>query len=160
MVIELPLTFLTALESWLISYWVMGLSGNFFYLVVIAWALALSAASTALFIGCCVTDAKTAQEMAPLVFVPQIMFTGIFIPISLIPPALRWLQYLCALKYAISLGCVVEFADLPIGRETLKQTQGIDADKTLLYVGILVLIFLGFRLLAMLALRKRAKFVY
>merc|ERR1712113_284451 len=131
MVIELPLTFLTALETWLISYWVMGLSGNFIFLVLIAWALALSAASTALFLGCCVTDAKTAQELAPLMSVPQILFTGIFIPISLIPPALRWLQYICSLKYAISLGCIVEFASVP-GMEMLKQTQGIDPDKTLL----------------------------
>merc|ERR550537_1628820 len=110
-VVEIPLTFLTALESWLISYWVMDLEGNFIYLVLIATFLALTAASTALFIGCSVANAQSAQELAPLIFVPQIIFSGIFIPISLIPKALRWLQYLCALKYAINLGCIVEFQD-------------------------------------------------
>merc|ERR1719218_221713 len=104
----------------------MGLQGNFILLVVIAWALSITASSTALFIGCSVANAQSAQELAPLIFVPQILFTGIFIPIGLIPVWLRWLQYLCALKYAINLGCVVEFADLPMGREFLKSNQNID----------------------------------
>jgi len=159
-IVELPLTLLTALESWLISYWVMELSGNFFYLVVVSWALSLTAASTALFIGCSVTNAQSAQELAPLIFVPQIIFSGIFIPITLIPESLRWLQYICALKYAINLGCLVEFANLPEGMQYLELVQGIEKDKTLLYAGILIGILVGFRSLAMFSLRKRARFVF
>lgn len=158
--VEMPLTFLTSLESFLIAYWVMGLQGNFFYLVLISWALALTAASTALFIGCSVTNAQSAQELAPLIFVPQIIFTGIFIPISLVPEALRWLQYLCALKYAIDLGCIVEFANIPEGKDFLNNVQSIDTDQWGLYALILVAIFLGFRTLAVLSLRKRARFVF
>merc|ERR1712224_331103 len=97
--VEIPVAFLTSLETWLISYWVMGFSGNFFGLVVVSWALTLTASSTALFISCSVANAQTAQELAPLIFVPQILFTGIFIPIGLVPTWLRWLQYLAALKY-------------------------------------------------------------
>jgi len=159
-VVELPLTMMTALESWLISYWVMGLSGNFFALVLTSWALSLAAASTALFIGCSVTNAQSAQELAPLIFVPQIIFSGIFIPISLVPKALRWLQYLCALKYAINIGCLIEFSGLPAGMEFLKQVQGIEEDRMGFYIVILAGILVGFRLLAMLSLRRRARFVF
>lgn len=159
-IIEIPLTFLTALETWLISYWVMELQGNFFYLVVISTVLAVSAASTALWIGCSVANAQQAQEFAPLLFVPQILFTGIFIQISLIPEWLRWLQYLCSLKYAINLACIVEFGSSPIGVEIILDGQQIEKDRTWLYVGILAAILVGFRLLAMISLRRRATFVF
>jgi len=159
-VVEIPLSFLTALESWLIAYWVMDLSGNFMYLVLIGTALSLAAASTALFIGCSVSNAQSAQELAPLIFVPQIMFAGIFIPIGLVPVWLRWLQYICALKYAINLGCVVEFDYSPVFKAELKQTQNIDPDQAWLYALILACIFVGFRFLAMLNLRRKAQFVF
>merc|ERR1739848_663504 len=97
----------------------MGFSVNFFYLVVISWALTLTASSTALFIGCSVANAQSAQELSPFIFVPQILFTGIFIPIELVPVWLRWLQYLAALKYAINLGSIVEFASNPLGEQVL-----------------------------------------
>jgi len=160
MIIEIPLSFLTALESWLVAYWVMDFNGSFIYLVLIATALSLTAASTALFVGCSVSNAQSAQELAPLIFVPQILFTGIFVPIGLVPVWLQWLQYLCALKYAINLGCVVEFDQSPGFEAMLKQTQNIDKDKAWLYALILAGIFVGFRALAMLNLRRKALFVF
>jgi len=158
-IVEMPLTFLTSLETFLIAYWVVGLSGNFFYLVLVGWALGLAAASTALMIGCSVEHAQSAQELSPLVFVPQILFSGIFIPISLIPEGLQWLQYLCALKYAVNLACVVEFESLPKGRDFLKKTQNIDPDSVWLYVAIMVGIFCAFRALAMINLTRHARYV-
>lgn len=158
-IVEMPLTFLTSLETFLISYWVIGLSGNFIYLVMVGWALGIAAASTALMVGCSVAHAQSAQELAPLLFVPQILFSGIFIPIRLIPEGLQWLQYLCALKYAVNLACVVEFESLPMGRDFLKETQNIDPDKKWLYVAIMVGIFFAFRSLAMINLRRHARFV-
>lgn len=158
-IVELPVSLLTALESWLIGYWVMNFQGNFFYLVIISWALSLTASSTALFIGCSVTNAQSAQELAPLLFVPQIIFSGVFIPTNLVPVGLRWLQYICALKYAINLGCIVEYDGIPGGQILFKQ-MSIEPDKAWLYTAILVGIFVVFRTLAMSALRKRARFVY
>jgi len=158
-IVELPLAFLTSLETFLISYFIMKFKGNFMYLVIIAWALSITAASTGLFIGCSVANAQSAQELAPLILVPQILFTGIFIPINLVPEGLRWLQYLAALKYAINLSCIVEFDSLPGGPELLK-IQSIDSDKTLLYILILAGIFAGFRSLAMINLRRQANFVF
>lgn len=158
-VVELPLALLTSLETWLISYWIMGFSGNFFYLVMVSWLLTLTASSTALFVGCSVANAQSAQELAPLIFVPQILFTGIFIPIGLVPQWLRWLQYICALKYAIDLGCIVEFASLPSG-DVILRSQDIDKDKVVTYVLILAGILVGFRILAMINLRRRASFVF
>jgi len=91
-------------------------------------------------------------------FVPQILFSGIFISITLIPPALRWLQYAAALKYAINLACIVEFHGLPEGPRLLA-SMNIDPDKKWLYMGVLLGIFVGFRTLAMINLRRKARFV-
>lgn len=158
-IVEAPMSFLTSLETFLISYWIMGLQGNFIYLVLVAWALSMAAASTALMVGCSVANAQSAQELAPLMFVPQILFTGIFVSIQLIPQALRWMQYLCALKYAVNLSAIIELKDTQFGPELLK-SQSIDPDQAGLYVGVLVGIFLGFRLLAMINLGRRAQFVF
>lgn len=160
--IELPMTFLTSLETFLISYWTMGLQGNFIELVLVAWALSLTAASTALFIGCSVSSVQTAQELAPLMFVPQILFAGVFVQIDLIPSWMRWLQYTCALKYAINLASIAELRDLPgvDGPHGFLAAMDIHIDRAWLYIVVLVFIFSGFRLLAMANLRRRAKFVF
>jgi ABC-type multidrug transport system ATPase subunit len=65
--VEAPMSFLTALETFLSSYWIMDLKGNFFFLVCTAWALSMTAASTALMVGCSVPNAQSAQELAPLI---------------------------------------------------------------------------------------------
>jgi hypothetical protein len=62
-----------------------------------------------LYIGCLVADVKDVSELAPLLFVPQLLFAGFFIRTSLIPIFLRWAQYLCAIKYAINLVLLTEF---------------------------------------------------
>jgi ABC-type multidrug transport system ATPase subunit len=157
--VEAPMSFLTSLETFLISYWIMDLQGNFFFLVCTGWALSMTAASTALMVGCSVPNAQSAQELAPLIFVPQILFTGIFVSIDLIPKALRWMQYLCALKYAVDLGVVIELGDNPLAQGLLEE-QNIHKDQVGLYVGVLAGIFCGFRLLAMINLGRRAQFVF
>ena len=106
-------------RTWLIAYWIMDFQGEFFLLVLVSTGLAMGASSLALALGCSVATAKSAQELAPLMFVPQILFTGIFVSINIIPPSLRWIQYLCALKYAINLGCIIEFHDSPPFSRTL-----------------------------------------
>jgi len=110
-------------------------------------------------VGCSVPNAQSAQELAPLIFVPQILFTGVFVSIDLIPKGLRWMQYLCALKYAVDLGAVIELGDNPEAHGLLI-SQNIHTDQAGLYVGVLVGIFCGFRLLAMINLGRRAQFVF
>jgi len=39
----------------------------------------------------------------PVVFVPQLLFSGFFISIDSIPVCVRWARYLCSLTYALSL---------------------------------------------------------
>jgi hypothetical protein len=57
-----------------------------------------------------VSNVKDVTELAPLLFVPQMLFVGFFISTSYIPVFLRWAQYLCSLKYAINIVMLSEFS--------------------------------------------------
>jgi len=107
--VDLPLLFLQGVVTFLVTYWLAGFQGNFFYMVVVFFLLGVAANGVALAVGCAVTTAKTIQEVAPLLFVPQILFAGFFVRSEQIPEFLRWAQYLCALKYSTSLMYIVEF---------------------------------------------------
>lgn len=76
-----------------------------------AWALGVASSSVAVVLGCSVPDVKAVAELAPAVFVPQILFAGFFVRISQIPVYIRWAQYLCALKYCLNLIMIIEFSD-------------------------------------------------
>ena len=82
---------------------------SFFVLVTYAWLLGMSSASVAVIIGCSVANVKDVAELAPAVFVPQMLFAGFFVRTSFIPSWLRWAQYLCALKYSLNLITIEEF---------------------------------------------------
>ena len=65
-------------------------------LALISVSLCMGISSVALMLGFSVATAKSAQELVPLVVVPQILFTGIFVSINFIPRCLRWIEYGCA----------------------------------------------------------------
>mmetsp|Transcript_72914 Transcript_72914/g.159352 ORF Transcript_72914/g.159352 Transcript_72914/m.159352 type:complete len:638 (-) Transcript_72914:485-2398(-) len=157
--VELPLLILQNLVIWLISYWLMGLQGNF----VAAWGattlISMGAASTALMVGCMVSDAKQAMEAAPALFVPQILFAGFFIKMDLIPAFVRWLQYICPLKWGMNLLLLIEFNDVQGGPEML-EANDINEDDWWIYLLVLLVIFVGFRILGMIALSRKAKALY
>ncbi len=87
----------------------MGFQGNFFWLLLWHWALGITSASLGLLIGAGVASAKTAAEVLPAIFVPQMLFAGFFVPTSKIPVWVRWSQWLCGLKYAVNLSLAEEF---------------------------------------------------
>lgn len=165
--VEIPLNGIQSLLVVVIAYWLMALQANFVALVCSIWLIQLSSASYAFLIGALVPDAKAAQEIAPAVLVPQLLFAGFFIAIDQIPELLQWVQYVCALKFAINLGTILEFrgiceaenqtADIVLGCERLFEGNDVDIDLAYLYVLILVAIFVVFRTLSLVALVWRAK---
>jgi ABC-type multidrug transport system ATPase subunit len=162
---ELPLAFMQNLLLVVIVYNLCGFRGNFLVLVCCEWALGLCASSVAMLLGAGAKDVKKATEASPALFVPQLMFSGFFIAINKIPTWLRWAQYLCSLKYTLNIVLVNEFGVSTCGagdgaeqvacRELLERN---DVDESMVWRDALVLmaLFLGFRLAALLILRKTA----
>lgn len=85
------------------------LQGNYFQLVTISFGLAMASNSLAMILGAALNDVKEVTSFAPLVFVPQLLFSGFFTRLTQIPVFLRWAQYACGLSYAAKLAFMVEF---------------------------------------------------
>eukprot|EP00924_Labyrinthula_sp_SR-Ha-C_P008261 snap_masked-scaffold_11-processed-gene-7.32-mRNA-1 protein AED:1.00 eAED:1.00 QI:0/0/0/0/1/1/2/0/191 len=62
-------------------------------------------------LGGAVSNAKAAQEYSPFLLFPQMLFSDLFIPIGNIPEWLQWMQYISIIKYAATVGGIIEFQD-------------------------------------------------
>ena len=160
---ELPLSFVTSVLAFAIAYWMIGLRGSFILFVLIAWLVGLCAASTALLFGCVATNVQEAVQAVPAIFMPQVLFAGLFVRVDQIPAWVRWGQYLCSLKYGINLFLANEFgggACAPAQRaQCARLLAASDADEGLwwVYLIILLAIFLLFRLLGLAILARKAR---
>jgi ABC-type multidrug transport system permease subunit len=168
--VELPMNLSLNLEAYVLTYFLVGMCGNFFYIALCAWGLSMSSNSVAVLLGSIAGDPKTVTELTPLLFVPQMLFVGFFIRTSMIPTFLRWAQYLCSLKYAMNLIILTEFdVSLPscntspqarANCENLIQSNNIQADAWYVYMLLLFAIFCLFRVLAAIVLHEKAKTFY
>jgi len=139
----------------------MQLQGNYLLLVLLSTALGFCASSMAMVLGTIGKDANSSLELAPLLYVPQILFAGFFIPITQIPAILRWGQWLCFLKYGINMLMIVELFDED---ETDKQQVfgrlDIEESNWALYLSVLLMIPVVTRMLAALFAARAADSAY
>lgn len=169
-VVEIPVTFCQMLLQYIIAYFMMELQGNFIFLVLVSWGLGMVSNSVAMGLGCLVPDVKDVTELAPLAYVPQILFAGFFIRTSQIPVFLRWAQYLCGMKYAMNLVLMTEFQtsrsdcshspEASANCHNVLSQNNIDPKYFYIYIIILFAIFLGFRVLGGMILYQKAKRFY
>jgi hypothetical protein len=123
-----------------------------------------------MFLGCSVANVKDVTELAPLLFVPQMLFAGFFIRTSQIPVFLRWAQYLCGIKYGMNLALLLEFGPSVSHCNTSPEaianchnviaSNNIDPDNYWIYIILLFILFAAFRLIAGYVLVKKARKFY
>lgn len=171
LMVDIPLYFVVSVLIMVVMYWMIGFSGSFVLLVLVIFLVQIVSASYAYLIGALVSDVKAAQEFAPIVLVPQLLFLGFFININLIPESIRWVQYLCSLKYGMNLALLVEFGGNMCYQgvnETMKEIHletcetnldrnNTHSDMVWFYILILVAIFVVFRGGSLIALIFRAR---
>lgn len=85
MAVEVPLVFVQSLLTLSICYVTMELNGDFWRLLLTMVLLSVCSVSVALAIGCMVRLPRETGAAGPLVFVPQMLFSGVFIPVKNIP---------------------------------------------------------------------------
>lgn len=159
---EVFLTSSQILVMVIITYFLIGFQANIGIVYSTFLTLAMASTALAVCLGCSVEDPKLASEMLPLLFVPQMLFAGFFVPPSLIPSWLSWARYLCTLTYAVRILMVAEFEDCstnPVALEncnTLLQSVEADPNDVWWYWLVLVALFVFFRLLALFMLQRKA----
>ncbi|KAF4671642.1 hypothetical protein FOL47_001379 [Perkinsus chesapeaki] len=156
-IVELPLAFMDSLFLMIITYWLMNLQGNFMLWVLTLWLINLCAASLAQVLGAACNSAAQAIQVLPLLTVPQILFGGIFTPVDNIPVWLRWLQYVCFLKYGVNITYLIEFGD---DFDVINDQQNVDPDLLGLYIGVTFAILIVMRMTSIIILERKAKFVF
>ncbi|GAB5353793.1 hypothetical protein AAMO2058_000064500 [Amorphochlora amoebiformis] len=154
---EIPLALCQTLVGLLIGYYLIELQGDFIRLWMGLFLLGVVSSSVAVALGCATTNVKTAIETVPLVFVPQMLFAGFFVPIQTIPSYLRWSQWLCTLKYSINIMLLTEFTEDTPPVNALLHENTVKRDDLWFYVGMLLVLFFAFRMLGMIALSFRSQ---
>lgn len=161
MFVEVPLGAAQALLALSISHHYMRFQGEFWEMWATVCLLNACAVSFSLLIGCLVRFPRESGAIGPLVFVPQLLMSGTFIPVQAIPQFLRWMQYISFLQYAVKLLAIVEFRRTdPMLQRLIFRTMEVAPDLTKVYVTTLVLMCVGFALVAIKLLHGKAHSVY
>jgi ABC-2 type transporter len=131
--------------------------------------LALAGTATAVWIGALAKgNVKSAQQLVPVILMPQLLFSGFFVSTSLMPSALRWIQYICALTYAVKILTLEEFTYCSDDYFELQNCNLVienihaNPDDKLKYWMLLPVVgmFLAFRLLVLFQLKQSASEFY
>lgn len=168
--VEVPLSFVQTIVQFLLVYFLCDLQGSFIFMVLACFGVGMVSNSVAMGIGCLVPDVKDVTELAPLLFVPQILFGGFFIRTSQIPIFLRWAQYLCGMKYAMNLVLMTEFQESTDRCQASPQAQencrnilsanNVDPKIFYVYIILLFVLFFAFRVVGAIILNQKAKRFY
>eukprot|EP01038_Epipyxis_sp_PR26KG_P005004 gene5004-6989_t len=168
LIVEIPMTFVQFIVLFLFCFYMIGWQGDYILIVLSAFGLGMASNSVACFLGCSVVDVKDVTELAPLLFVPQLLFAGFFIRTSQIPVFLRWAQYLCGFKYGMNLVLLNEFKASSARCQgaaaencrSVIHSNNIDPENYWIYIILLFALFLVFRVLGFYILKAKATKFY
>eukprot|EP00980_Cylindrotheca_fusiformis_P027777 scaffold22559_cov111-Cylindrotheca_fusiformis.AAC.16 len=160
--VEASITALQVLVVSVISYFLISFKAGFGIFYITIYALSMASTALAVMLGCAVEDPKLGQELVPLLFVPQLLFSGFFVVPELIPVWLRWARYLCSLTYALRIMVFEEFGDgcgSPEADNACDRLiESLDSGEDELWWSglVLVILFVVFRLMGLFILRQKA----
>ena len=161
--VDIPVCLLESIIAILLTYWMVGFNGNFFYIVGALTLLCNVSSSLSLLIGATTSSSEAALNMSPAVFVPQILFSGFLIPSSNIPVWMRWLQWIVPLKYSVNLGLLADFHHSAVPDDRQDQVNDtlfrdeIAKDAWWQYLIILLCMFFFVRCVTLVVLSFRAR---
>jgi ABC-2 type transporter len=167
LMVEMMNTGIQVLIMVTLIYFLVSFRGSVWMYFATTYALAMSGTAMAVTLGVLAEgNAKVAQQLLPLLFIPQLLFSGFFVSPSLMPKFLRWAQYVCVLTYAVRVLVIDEFQDCSQNSIENRNCQSLvdnvqaDPDDTMFYWSMLVIYFVVFRTLALCLLRKSATKFY
>jgi len=97
---DVPIAVLCALIITILLSFTVGFNSDPIVITLIYIFIQLTASSLALVIGIIAPNAEAAVTLVTLVILPQILFSGVFVPVEDISVGLRWLQWASIFKPA------------------------------------------------------------
>jgi len=145
------------------AYNLVGFQGDFGTLCLINYMVAMCGGAMGVFIGALAKGSRqVATQMAPIIIVPNMTFSGFFVAPENIPVFLRWIRWLAVLSYSLRVMVIIEFENCSENPIELAQCElmmeQVDADpedKWWYWLGVLGL-FIGFRVGALFILARHA----
>lgn len=124
----IPLRVIPTLIVSTITYWMGGLAphaANFFKFLLILVLYTICMALFNFLLGLAITDGGLAILLSALTGLYQMTYAGFFVHLNSIPEVLRWLQWMCPLKYALEALSVNEVNS---GLQIKDVLQGVPVD--------------------------------
>ncbi|CCM05760.1 uncharacterized protein FIBRA_07993 [Fibroporia radiculosa] len=107
----IPLRVIPAVIVSSVTYWMVGLApeaANFFKFLFILVLYTLAMTLFNFLLACLFRNGGIAILLSALLALYQMTYAGFFVHLGTIPPVLRWLQWLCPLKYTLEALAVNE----------------------------------------------------
>jgi len=120
-----PLRIIPAMVVSTITYWMAGLephAANFFKFLFIIVLYTICMTVFNFLIGSAITNGGIALLLSTLIGFFQMTFAGFFVHIGSIPPVLRWLQWLCPLRFMLE---ALSINEVSAGLEINDNLQGV-----------------------------------
>lgn len=167
---EMPIFAALPLIFTCITYYLVGLNPNFLRFIftnIILVLVANVAVSFGYLISCVSNSMSVALAIGPPLIVPFLLFGGFFLNNSSVPTYLKWLSYLSWFKYGNEALLINQWAGIdhivctrsnttcPKDGHVVLETLDFREDSFLLDIFSLILLILGFRILAFLALLSK-----
>lgn len=155
-IVDIPLLLVQSLVFTCITFLSMGFASGYGYILMAHFFLGIAANAIAMSLATGMKSVKAAIEMAPVIFVPQLMFSGVFVTIQQIPSWLNWIQYIVALKYAVNIAYIGTL-DGFIFSPSLFTKNSVNDTLLWMYILILLALAVAFRLLSLFFLYIRGR---
>lgn len=154
--------------SAVLTYFLVGFTANFGIFWSGLYLMACASTALGVLVGSAVSNPSTAIEFLPAVFMPQILFSGFFVPPELMPDWLSWVRWICPLTYGVKILVAIEFdgrcdetsPPYPNFCDQVMENVETDPDDIWWYFLVLVCLFCFFRLLALYVLKSKAEKFY
>jgi energy-coupling factor transporter ATP-binding protein EcfA2/ABC-type multidrug transport system permease subunit len=163
---EFAITAIQVTVSTVITFFLVGFSLPYWQLWTAVYLMALTSSALGVMVGSAAETATTAIELLPAVFMPQILFSGFFVPPEIMPDWLAWITWIMPLTYGVKIIMAGELGNGRCGdnmpnycEETLANSN-VDTDDVWWYYLVLLILFIFFRLLALFVLRRKATKFY
>lgn len=177
-VVEMPVQTLFPVVFCCIVYWLIGLQNSATHFFIFVAAMTLGAhvgVSMGLLLSAASPTAETALSLAPLFIMPFVLFSGFAINLESIPPYFNYtLRYLSVFHYVFQIFAINEYDDFVVecspaelannfnrcpfntGRDVLASLN-IERDNMGLWFGILVVLWIGLRIVGFFALKLQLR---